>query len=166
MGRDCLIGFKCANASSKEYVFKYLPDMTKFLWIEDDKKDNAEEPMMQRGIKTRRKSKEKISDSAKQRRTSSGNVPSMSNEPNIKPSKANKRGSSTAKPKLKNKASKSSNANKFRRTKEKKTSKKITKKEAKPKKIKTESKENKKKESPKTSIKKKKPLTPTPIQTE
>merc|ERR1712228_136238 len=118
--RDVLIGFECKQ--SKEYIFKYLPDMTKYLLIED------EEPMMQRAIKTRRKSKEKVSES-KLRRTSSGRVPSfgnnMSNEPNIKPSKANK------KPKMKQ----NKNANKFRRNKsEKKTVNKS--KKSKPKKIK------------------------------
>merc|ERR1712130_704313 len=104
---------------------------------------------MHGAIKTRRKSKEKVSES-KLRRTSSGRVPSfgnnMSNEPNIKPSKANK------KPKMKN----NKNVNKFRRNKSEKKTVNSKSKKTKPKKIKTEKKQ----------IKKKKILTPTPIKTE
>jgi len=44
--RDVLIGFECANVDSKEYIFKYLPDMTKYLFVDDDANDDKKEKEM------------------------------------------------------------------------------------------------------------------------
>eukprot|EP01084_Bolivina_argentea_P006606 12530_1 len=35
--RDVLIGYKQTNSDTDEYTFKYLPDMTKYLWIQPEK---------------------------------------------------------------------------------------------------------------------------------
>merc|ERR1712129_128703 len=79
--RDVLIGFECTKG--KEYVFKYLPDMTKYLWI-DSEKENDPRPVMQRSVKMRKKTKEKITET---KRISRGGI----NESNIRPSKASKK---------------------------------------------------------------------------
>eukprot|EP01084_Bolivina_argentea_P051821 95298_1 len=99
--RDVLVGFRRVDDDNKEYVFKYLPDMTKYLWIAttDDDDEKASDPIMQRPFR-RRKSKDntKVS-SLEKRRSASGrpNTPKLRNktseEPLIKPSKAKKRGS-------------------------------------------------------------------------
>eukprot|EP01084_Bolivina_argentea_P068338 124397_1 len=107
--RDALIGFKNSDKNNEEYTFKFLPDISKYFWIEgsqkkddDDLKSNKSGdhgPIMQRAIRARRKSKEKATGRPSLRRNSSGSskkLPSTvldfktSNEPLIKPSTAKK----------------------------------------------------------------------------
>eukprot|EP00486_Rosalina_sp_Unknown_P006764 CAMPEP_0201573746 /NCGR_PEP_ID=MMETSP0190_2-20130828/17759_1 /ASSEMBLY_ACC=CAM_ASM_000263 /TAXON_ID=37353 /ORGANISM="Rosalina sp." /LENGTH=798 /DNA_ID=CAMNT_0048001073 /DNA_START=22 /DNA_END=2418 /DNA_ORIENTATION=- len=71
--RDVLIGFVKNDTDANEYVFKFLPDMTKHLWIDfkddDDKKEDKPGMTMQRSFRRKRKtSREKPS----LRRNSSG----------------------------------------------------------------------------------------------
>merc|ERR1711879_633059 len=49
--RDVLIGFARADDADKQYVFKFLPDLTKHLWIEFEDEEDASHskgPQLQR----------------------------------------------------------------------------------------------------------------------
>eukprot|EP00483_Globobulimina_turgida_P001699 UN01701 len=103
--RDVLIGFSRGDKENEEYVFKYLPDITKYFWIEgsnktddDDLKSNKSDngPVMTRAIRARRKSKEDTTKTDTRRKsgtTSQYSPVATSNEPNIKPSQAKKQSS-------------------------------------------------------------------------
>eukprot|EP00484_Ammonia_sp_Unknown_P030589 CAMPEP_0197050048 /NCGR_PEP_ID=MMETSP1384-20130603/25038_1 /TAXON_ID=29189 /ORGANISM="Ammonia sp." /LENGTH=758 /DNA_ID=CAMNT_0042482409 /DNA_START=86 /DNA_END=2362 /DNA_ORIENTATION=- len=96
--RDVLVGYTHTDMEKNEYVFKFMPDMTKHLWVDlpaDDSKedgDGGDVPSMQ--MQRSFRSNNKKTGSAARKR-SSGKLPSLRDtnsatlpEPNIKPSMA------------------------------------------------------------------------------
>jgi len=105
--RDVLVGFARGDEETKQYVFKFLPDFTKHLWVEfddeDDEKADAAESALSKGPQLQRAMplnvvKSKRSKTAKDGAAkSSKNVGTPSAESLIKPSSARrKKAQSTA----------------------------------------------------------------------
>merc|ERR1711879_919503 len=89
--RDVLIGFARVDDADKQYVFKFLPDLTKHLWIEFEDEEDASHskgPQLQRANPNPKLKKMKSAKDTKDAVTKNESTVTPSTESNIKPSSA------------------------------------------------------------------------------
>ena len=101
-GRDVLIGFARGDDAHKHYVFKFLPDLTKHLWVDfddddDQKKADSTESAQSRGPQMQRAGAVNTKSAAKSKRgrptkdVATKHMGTPSTESLIKPSSARKK---------------------------------------------------------------------------